>query len=149
MASIKASQSWAITDIQCHFFIQPTLSGSKIETATLMATYDPNPKIFSPWTDCWGQESDIFEACPGDCYRRHQTAAGCNIRWAVAHSPSMSSFSSFMPRLHRSAGDSQSSSLVRWRQKAWEDCLFFQLLSMSFQPTGSNFSCQELLRTTT
>jgi hypothetical protein len=43
--SIKTTQTWTITDIHCHFFIQPTLSGSKIETATLLASYDPNPKV--------------------------------------------------------------------------------------------------------
>ena len=32
---------------------------------------------------CWGQEMDNFEACPGDCYERHPTAAGCNFStWA-------------------------------------------------------------------
>ena len=37
---------------------------------------------------------DNFEACPGDCYKRHPTAAGCNIKCAVARCPSMSSVSS-------------------------------------------------------
>ena len=48
MPSIKTSQSWTITDIQCHFFIQPALSGSKIETATFLASSDPHAKIFFP-----------------------------------------------------------------------------------------------------
>ena len=41
--------SWTITDIQCHLFIQPCLSESKIETATFLSSYDPHPKIFCPW----------------------------------------------------------------------------------------------------
>ena len=49
MASVKTSQSWTITDIQCHLFIQPCLSESKIETATFLSSYDPYPKIFCPW----------------------------------------------------------------------------------------------------
>ena len=60
MPSIKTSQSWTITDIKCHFFIQPTLSGSKIETTTLLASYDPPPRILCPWGDQWGQEIEIW-----------------------------------------------------------------------------------------
>ena len=60
MPSIKTSQSWTITDIKCHFFIQPTLSGSKIETTTLLASYDPPPRILCPWGDRWGQEIEIW-----------------------------------------------------------------------------------------
>ena len=37
---------------------------------------------------------DNLEACPGDSYQRHPTAAGCNIKCAVARCPSMSSVSS-------------------------------------------------------
>ena len=48
MPSVKTSQSWTITDIQCHFFIHPTVSGSKIVTTTLLTSYDPYPGIFVP-----------------------------------------------------------------------------------------------------
>ena len=83
MASVKTSQSWTITDIQCHLFIQPCLSESKIETATFLSSYDPYPKNILSLRICWGQEMDNFEACPGDCYERHPTAAGCNFStWA-------------------------------------------------------------------
>ena len=89
---------WTITDIHCHFFIQPALSGSKIETRTLVASYDWYPRTFCPRKGCWGQEMENFEACPGDCCQRHPTAAGRNIRCAVVCCTSLSSVSPSMPR---------------------------------------------------
>ena len=89
---------WTITDIQCHFFNRLTLSGSILGTITLLASYDPHPRIFCPWGEWWGKEMDNFEACSGDCFQRHPTAAGRNIRWAVVYCTSLSSISPSMPR---------------------------------------------------
>ena len=140
MASIKTSQSWTITDIQCHFFIQQALTGSKIETTTLVASYDWHPRIFCPRKDCWGQEIENCEACPGDCCQRHPTAAGCNIRWAVICCPSMSSVSPCMPRL------------LKWTSKSFgevkaEYCVFspthmtIEQASSQQEATFQNTSC--------